>query len=323
MERAFSFGVLPSKYSGRGGAEMQGSRWQKMKKSARIQIMKPPQKILFISIAIALFLGLLYYIGTTVSGWQGLRTLVLIWVIGLGIIALGIFVAEKFGKKYAPLLIIGMLSGFTILADLGSIKLSAIQLGGMEFIAPAGSLLFAVLYFGSDYLNELYGRKVARFNVYAGWLSKIAVALGMLFVIYVMGNPSVPDIAATNEQFNTLLSLGPRLNIASIVAILIAGLINVELFSKLRELTQEKYLWLRVFVASTTAIIVDNFVFTFGAFLFVIPVSTIWNITWTTSAVHITIAICSPAFLYLLRYLKRAEIIGSHEQLIIPTENEK
>jgi len=26
MERAFSFGVLPSKYSGRGGAEMQGSR---------------------------------------------------------------------------------------------------------------------------------------------------------------------------------------------------------------------------------------------------------------------------------------------------------
>lgn len=278
--------------------------------------------IILTSLVIIPALVVLFWLGSSFPNWSGLSTLVLIWTIGLGIIAFGIFIAERFGKKWAPLLIIGMLSGFTILADLGSIKLAVIKLAGFELIAPAGSLLFAVLYFGGDYLNELYGKRVARFNVYAGWLAKIAVALGMLFVIFIMQSPSIPSIAETNSRFDSLLSLGPRLNIASIVAILIAGLVNVELFSILRRMTKERFLWMRSFVSSTTAIIVDNIVFTFGAFLFVIPVGTIWNIAWTTSAVHISIALWALPFLYLLRHLKRRNIIGSHEQLIIP-QNEQ
>lgn len=281
-----------------------------------MNIMKKLRGILA-ALGIFVFLAVLYTIGITNPYFVGFSTLVLIWLVGLGIITLGIFTAEKFGKQWAPILIIGMLAGFTILADLGSIKLALINLGGFELIAPAGSLLFAVLYFGGDYLNELYGRKVARFNVYAGWLSKIAVALGLLFVIYLMPNPSDPSIFTRNEQFNALLSLGPRLNIASIVAILIAGLVNVELFSILRKVTKEKYLWLRSSISSATAIIVDNMVFTFGAFLYVIHVDTIWNMVWTTSAVHLSIALWALPLLYFLRFLRRRGIIGVGESVVI------
>jgi len=180
-----------------------------------------------------------------------------------------------------------------------------------------------VLYFGEDYLNELYGKRVAKFNVYAGWLAKIAVALGLLFIIYLMQNPSNLNIIERNEQFDGLLSLGPRLNISSIIAILIAGLVNVEIFSRLRKATKEKHLWLRSSLSSIIAIIVDNLVFTFGSFLFVIPISTIWNMTWTTSVVHISIALWALPYLYVLRALKRKGILGVKEELVINTIGEK
>jgi len=274
-------------------------------------------KQILLSIFLIVVFGVFYLVGYLHENWSGLSILALIWLIGLGIIALGVCIAERFGKKWAPVLIIGMLSGFTILADLGCIKLTLIKLGSFELIAPAGSLLFAVLYFGGDYLNEFYGKRVAKINVYAGWLAKITVAFGMLFIIYIMQSPSIPDIVETNQKFDELLSLGPRLNIASIIAILIAGLVNVELFSVLRILTRGKYLWLRSFVSSTTAIIVDNIVFTFGAFLFVIPTDTIWNMAWTTSAVHLSIALWAPIFIYILMFLKNKKIIGSQELLTI------
>lgn len=266
---------------------------------------------------IILLLTTLYIMGTISPSWTGISALVLIWLLGLGIIALGVFLAEKFGKKWAPLLIIGMLSGFTILADLGCIKLALIKLGGWELIAPAGSLLFAVLYFGGDYLNEMYGKEVARFSVYAGFLAKIAVALGLLFIIYLMVNPSNQSIIEKNEQFDTLLSSGPRLNIMSIIAIVVAGLVNVELFHILRIKTKEKHLWLRSFASSATAILVDNFVFTFGSFLFTLPIGVIWNMTWTTTFVHLTIALWALPCLYVLRWLKRREIIGVQESLTL------
>jgi uncharacterized integral membrane protein (TIGR00697 family) len=273
--------------------------------------------IILSSFVIILTLAFLYWLGLSFPNWSGLSTFVLIWVIGLGIIALGIFSAEKFGKKYAPVLVIGMLAGFTILADLGSIKLVAIKLGGFDLIAPAGSLLFAVLYFGEDYLNELYGRKIARTAVYAGWFGKLAVALGTLFVIYLFKDPAIEVIASKNQQFNSLLAMGPRLNIVSIIAYLLAGLINVEIFHLIRKFTKEKGLWARSFFSSALGIILDNSFFTFGAFLFTLPVATIWNMTWTTIVVHWTIALWALPFLYLLRHLKRRNVIGSHEQLVI------
>lgn len=280
--------------------------------------------IILISIVIILALAVLFWLGLSFPNWSGLSTFVLIWIIGLGIIALGIFFAEKFGKKYAPVLIIGMLAGFTILADLGSIKLVAIKLGGLDLIAPAGSLLFAVLYFGEDYLNELYGRKIARTAVYAGWFGKLAVALGTLFVIYLLKDPAIEAIASKNQQFNNLLAMGPRLNIVSIIAYLIAGLINVEIFHLIRKFTKEKGLWVRSFISSAFGIVLDNSFFTFGAFLFTLPIATIWNMTWTTIVVHWTIALWALPFLYLLRHLKRQNVIGSHEQLVIsPTSTEQ
>lgn len=276
--------------------------------------------------ASVLVLGMIYTAGIVNQSWSGLSVLTLIWILGLGIITLGIFLAERFGKKWAPLLVIGMLSGFTILADIGCTKFALIKLGGWELIAPAGSLLFAVLYFGGDYLNELYGKETARFNVYAGFLAKLAVALGLLFIIYLMTNPSDPLIIEKNRQFDALLSLGPRLNIMSIIAIVIAGLVNVEIFHTLRRKTKEKHLWLRSFASSATAILVDNLVFTFGSFLFILPAGTIWNMAWTTTFVHLTIALWALPYLYVLRWLKREGFVGAQEQLtigIIQTGGEK
>jgi len=260
---------------------------------------------------------LLYLLGKSYSSWNGLAVLVLIWLFGLSIIALGIFLSEKFGKKWSPVLIVGMLSGFTILADLASIKVVAIELGGVEFVAPSGSLMFAVLYFGGDYLNEVYGKDLARINVYAGWFSKIAVALGIFFVIYFMKNPTNLELVQKNSNFDTLLSMGPRLNLASISAILIAGLVNVELFNILRKFTKGKYLWLRSSISSAIAIFVDNIIFTLAAFLFVLPFKTILNMVLTTSIVHLTIALWSIPYLYSLRALKHAGILGSNENLLI------
>lgn len=261
------------------------------------------QRALFSGILVLVGLGLMFLLGQ-ITSLGGLSTLVLIWVYGLGIIVVGIIVAEKWGKANASILIIGLMSGFTILADYGSIKIGALAFGKLELVAPAGSLLFAVLMLGEDYLNEFYGEESARMAVWAGWFGKVAVALGTLFVVLGLPSPSTPDIAEKNAVFDSLLAQGPRLNIVSIIAYLIAGLLNVRIYARLKTLTKGKHLWLRNNVSSLTAVAIDNIVFTFGAFLFLLPVTTIWQMALVTIVIHWSINLMDTFAMYFLRHLK-------------------
>ena len=100
-----------------------------------------------------------------------------------------------------------------------------------------------------------------------------------------------------------MLQLLIRVSISSVIMYIIANLADVYLYSALKKKTQGKHMWLRNNVSTILCNCLENFLFMFGAFLFLpgYDVKTILIMALTTSAVEALIGFCDTPFLYLTR----------------------
>ena len=238
--------------------------------------------------------------------------------------AVVVVVAERFGRIWAPIWIIGFLIGMSILFDYGGAKQTEFALLGTTLLFAAGPMMWPVIALGQDYINEFYGPKLAYNYTLGMFLAKIGVALGTLWIIFVLPVPtSVPEQQDTANQFNDILGISPRLNIASIVAVIAAFLVNPWVYHRLRMLTSGRKLWLRQQVAAIVALTVDALIFFYGAFLGVLPLGVIWEITYSYLLLAFATVFIDTAFLYAMAYVKRNGLFGvsarTGEELVIRT----
>ncbi len=119
-------------------------------------------------------------------------------------------------------------------------KLIVIDLGFHKIVVAAGILAYPVTFLATDLISEIYGRKRADFVVMVG----LGVSLGLLVFIEV--GRAVP---ALNPQMDAVItgffSSSTRAIIASMIAYLIAQLLDVRLFHFWKAKTGGKHLWLR------------------------------------------------------------------------------
>lgn len=200
----------------------------------------------------------------------------------------GVVIASKaFGKSG----LVAWIGVATVLANIMTAKTT--MLFGME--ATLGTVLFASTFLATDVLTEKYGKKEAEKAVAIGAMS--AVAFIIAAQIALLYTPSANDYA--NESMQTLFSLNLRISAASIVMYLVANLADVYLYSKIKEKTKGKKMWLRNNVATILCNALENFGFVALAFFGVFPVSVLLTIAVTTSVIEIIAAVCDTPFLYL------------------------
>ena len=231
------------------------------------------------------------------------------------LVAVTVIVAERFGRVWAPIWIIGMLIGMSILFDYGGTKQTELDVFGLSLLFAAGPMMWPVLALGQDYLNEFYGPRLA-YHLTAGmFLAKIGVALGTVWIIYVLPLPGDPALAAVAETFNDLLGQAPRINIASIVAVAVAFTVNPWVYQRVRTITGGRHLWLRQQVAAVASLTVDAVVFFFGAFLGVLSIGVIWDITWAYLLVTYATIFIDTAFLYGMVKVKQKGLFGIEDRI--------
>lgn len=244
------------------------------------------------------------------SNWSGLGVLVGTALVGLTIVFLFIILSEIFAKKAAPVIILGCVAAVSILMDYSAVRFGSLILGGKELAIACGVMMWPILFLAQDYLNEIYGQKYASYAVYAMIAGKLAVAAATLWILFGIPNPADPYMSEVGKTWNELMMLSPRLNISSIVAAFCASIANVWIFAKLRVLTKGKHLWLRNNVSSMSSLVIDSFVFNFGAFLFVIPAKQLLGIALSSLIIYWTTNLIDTVFIYAMRYIKVKGFFG-------------
>jgi uncharacterized integral membrane protein (TIGR00697 family) len=244
------------------------------------------------------------------------KTLMVTMAFASLMVAVAIIIAERFGGVWAPVWIICFLVGMSILFDFGGVRQTELNLvkGGMLF--ACGPMLWPVLALGQDYINEFYGKKIAINYTIGMFLAKIGTALGTLWIIFQLPIPtSSPELANVATQFNTIMIQSPRMNIASIAAVVAAFFANAWVYDFLRKRTKGKRLWLRNIISSATALTIDGFVFFYGAFSFVLPWIAVWDMTISYLMVCYVTIIIDVIFLYGMVAMKRNKMFGIDERI--------
>ena len=121
--------------------------------------------------------------------------------------------------------------------------------GTYSFNLTCGVLLWPVVFVMTDIINEYYGPKGVKF---LSWMTICLIAFGFIMVLgAIQTSPNAwwitskqeAGIENMNTAFNGIYGQGMGIIIASMTAFLIAQLIDVFVFHRIKKMTGEKKIW--------------------------------------------------------------------------------
>jgi len=143
-----------------------------------------------------------------------------------------------------------------------------------SFNLTCGVLLWPVVFVMTDIINEYYGIKGVRF---LSWLTIGLIALGFLMVFgaiqttpneWWITSKKQSGIENMSTAYNGIFGQGLGIIIASMTAFLVAQLIDVLVFHRIKKATGEKSIWLRATGSTVVSQLIDSFIVLLIAFYF-------------------------------------------------------
>ncbi len=177
--------------------------------------------------------------------------------------------------------------------------LKLVELFGLE--ATLGNILYAGIFFATDLLSEVYGKKAARRGVWLGFAALIAAAVYMQIALLFAPSPADTIQPALERVFSLL----PRVALASVTAYLLSQFHDIWAFNLWRRITSGRHLWLRNNASTMVSQLIDSSVFCLVAFAGVFPIPVLFEIVLTTYLFKVIVAACDTPFIYLGRRLSR------------------
>ncbi len=170
---------------------------------------------------------------------------------------------EKFDSKLVVALTLYIVSLFA--SNTLGIKLMPFLFGTQLSVAVFS---FPIVFLMTDVIGEVYGKKMARRFVLAGFLSIL------VFLVYSFISGIVPwgeRALWAKSSFNQIFGVSARMSIASLVAFGIAEYQDVVAFFFFRKKTGEKKFWLRSNLSNIWSQLLDTSIFMTIAFLGIYP----------------------------------------------------
>lgn len=185
-------------------------------------------------------------------------------------------------------LFLGSMTMLNILGVTRFLDLS-FEIFGLKIPMPlaVGVLPYPITFLCTDFISEIYGRRRANFLVWVGFM----VNIWLMIVLWLGGvlpgfDAAVPDAGGRLPVFFEIRRLALGAVVASMVAYLVAQLVDVHVFHFWKRLTKGKHLWLRNNGSTLVSQFVDSFaVITITHFyaggIPVVADSPIWPQLWT------------------------------------------
>jgi uncharacterized integral membrane protein (TIGR00697 family) len=139
----------------------------------------------------------------------------------------------------------------------------------LDFNLTAGVIIWPVVFITTDVINEYFGKKGVR---RISFLTAMLIAYIFIIIYFVTKLPPAAFWLEINEQdihgndfdinyaFRTIFRQGMGIILGSLVAFLIAQLLDVFVFQRLRRITGKKMIWLRATGSTLISQLIDSFV---------------------------------------------------------------
>jgi queuosine precursor transporter len=193
-----------------------------------------------------------------------------------------------------------------IVANIIAVKLISI----VGLIVPAAVIVFPISYIIGDVLTEVYGYKIARQTIWLGFFCNL-LAVGFIFI-----GQLLPGAAFWNgqEAYTQILGFAPRLLIASFIAYLIGEFSNSIILSRLKVITNGRWLWLRTISSTLIGQGLDSLVFISIAFWGIIETNNLVSAITTQWIFKVTYeTLATPITYSVVNFLKREEQIDAFD----------
>jgi uncharacterized integral membrane protein (TIGR00697 family) len=209
----------------------------------------------------------------------------------------------ELNARFRLLLVLGAVF-FTclIVGDLVGGKLVQFDVLSFPVTLSVGMLSFPVTFLLTDLLNEFYGPKVARFVTWVG----LGMALLAYTVIFIAGALPIAAMTrgpewsgVTDDAFTRVFLASQRIIAGSLVAYLIAQLLDIAVFAALKKLTGSRYLWLRATGSTALSQLIDTAVISTIVWWGVLPVAGVVSVVVSSYVVKLVVALGLTPLIYV------------------------
>ncbi|SFR85503.1 hypothetical protein SAMN05216559_0098 [Halomicrobium zhouii] len=136
----------------------------------------------------------------------------------------------------------------------------SLPLGIDALVLPGAALAYALTFFASDCIAELYGKRNAQVVVNVGFVMNFVL---LLLIWSTIEAPALPQAAQSVDldAFRNVLGSSTAIVVASLSAYVVSQNWDVIVFHRLREYTDGDHLWLRNIGSTATSQLLDTVIF--------------------------------------------------------------
>jgi uncharacterized integral membrane protein (TIGR00697 family) len=149
-----------------------------------------------------------------------------------------------------------------------------------------------------DLVHKVAGKQVARALILAAAVVNLFMA-GLFWLVDRL--PAVPGVGPQTDMFGDVLSPVWRIVFASILAEVVAELIDTEAYSRWVARFGERHQWGRVLVSNAVAVPIDSAIFVLAAFAGVLSAGNVGETFLTNVVVKLGVTVVSIPWIYLVR----------------------
>ncbi len=157
-----------------------------------------------------------------------------------------------------------------MLADITSLKIVLF----MGLSMDAGTFVYPITFTLRDLVHKTAGARAARALIVTAAVINLVMAALFWMVARLPGDPSV----GAQTEFGTVLAPVWRIVMASIVAEVMAELIDTEIYRLWVQRVTRRHQWARVLTSNAVSVPLDSLVFAWGAFGGQMAASVVWSI---------------------------------------------
>ena len=169
--------------------------------------------------------------------------------------------------------------------------------GNQLFELSVGILPYPITFLITDLISEIYGKKKANEVVVAGIFASF-FSMGILLIANWV--PALDNSPIDDTTFNQVFALSPVAVFASMIAYLLAQLVDIRIYHFWKNLTQGQMLWLRNNFSTFSSQLIDTVLIIGLLSIFgVLDWSLFWGLVLSGFLFKILVAFFDTPFLYL------------------------
>ena len=162
--------------------------------------------------------------------------------------------------------------------------------------------MFPFVFITTDVIGEVYGKRMARFFVIAGFVS---TALFILYSFFSLLPPWDPAGDWVKDAYNTVFAVSIRISIASLVAFIVGEYQDVIMFFFIKNRLGDKNFWLRSNISNLWSQLLDTALFMTIAFYGFYPNDVLISLIFTWWLFKVGVGVLYTPLSYLGIYLLR------------------